>query len=315
MKLSLIDTHCDTAVRLHAHGASLYENDFHVSLKQAEKYENYAHFFAIWADEKRSDDDCFNDFLAVCDNLDAEIDKNAERVSRTRSFADMTDAWEHGKRAIFLACEDARILAGRPERIETLASLGVKYVTLLWGGHTCIGASHDVEGSLTDFGRETVMRCFELGIVPDVSHANKEVTDEVCALAREYGKPIIASHSNCFDVYPHTRNLRREHIKEIISLGGTIGLNLCPYHIKDVEHGSPATVTDILRHAEAFLSFSAEDALGLGCDLDGTDLPEGISGIKDIDRIAEAMLSINYSDELVRKIFWKNDYEFIKKNF
>jgi membrane dipeptidase len=328
-KLSLIDTHCDTAFELYHKKQGLYENDCHVSLKKAEKYENYAHFFAVWANKKRTDDQCYADFLAISDNLFSEIDKHSDKVMQAKSFSDMTSAFESGKRAIFLAVEDARILGGDITRLDELKKRGVSYLTLLWGGETCIGASHDTEGGLTSFGREVVKRCFELGIIPDVSHANERVTDEVVELAYEYKKPFMASHSNCHEVFGHTRNLRKKHLEALIALGGTVGLNLCPWHVKNMLlSGTPnanfsnkeelvfdqCTVDDVMRHVEGFLDFGAENNLGLGCDLDGTDLPQGFSGIDDLEKIAEAMAKKNYSETLIQKLFFANNYEFIKRN-
>ena len=312
-RLSLIDTHCDTAFELYHKKQSLWENDCHVSLSRAEKYENYAHFFAIWADKRRSDEECYHDFLKISDNLFAEAEKNSDKASLVRNFAETESAWKERKRAIFLAVEDARILAGKIERLDELKSRGVAYLTLLWGGETCIGASHNAEGGLTDFGREVVKKCFEIGIIPDVSHANERVTDEICELATEYRKPFMASHSNCFEVFPHSRNLRKKHLESLIKLGGTVGLNLCPWHVKDMTSES-CNVDDLMRHVEGFLSLGAENNLGLGCDLDGTDLPDGFSGIGDLEKIAEAMAKRNYSDALIEKIFWKNNFEFIKNN-
>ena len=328
-KLSLIDTHCDTAFELYHKKQSLYENDCHVSLSKAEKYENYAHFFAVWANKKRTDDECYADFLAISDNLFAEIEKNSDKVTQARSFDEMVSAWACGKRAIFLAVEDARILGGRLERLDELNARGVKYLTLLWGGETCIGASHDAEGGLTDFGRSVVKKCFEIGIIPDVSHANERVTDEVCEIAEGYGKPFIASHSNCYSVFNHTRNLRDKHLETLIKLGGTVGLNLCPWHVKRMLlSGTPkpdfsnidelvfdkCTVDDLMRHVEGFLERGAENNLGLGCDLDGTELPEGFAGVHDLEKLAEAMAMRNYSDTLIEKIFWRNNFEFLKNN-
>ena len=329
-KLSLIDTHCDTAFELYHKNQGLYDNDCHVSLKKAEKYESYTQFFAVWANKRRTDDECFNDFIKISDNLFAEIEKNSDKVSLVKSFDEMEAAWQSGRRAAFLAVEDARILGGKIERIDMLRDRGVKYLTLLWGGETCIGASHDAVGGLTEFGREVVKKCFEYGITPDISHANEQVTDEVCELAYEYKKPFIASHSNCYEVFPHTRNLRKKHLDAMIELGGIVGINLCPWHIKNMilsgtlnaDHSNKSelvydvcTVDDVMKHIEGYLELGAENILGMGCDLDGTNLPEGFAGVDDVEKIAEEMAKRGYSDELIDKIFWKNYHEFIKRNF
>lgn len=312
---SIIDTHCDTAFELYHRSQSLLNGSCHVSLDGAEKYENYTQFFAIWADRRRTDDECFEDFIRISDNFFVEVEKNSDKISFVTGFAQMEQAWNSGKRAAFLAVEDARILGGKIERLDVLRDRGVKYLTLLWGGETCIGASHDVQGPLTDFGREVVRKCFDYGIVPDVSHSNEQVTDEVAELAVEYGKPFIASHSDCYERFSHTRNLRKKHLDVIIKLGGTVGLNLCPYHIKDMRDGTPCTVDNVISHVEKYMELGATDVLGLGCDLDGTDLPEGFGGVADLYKIADALAHLNYTDELIDKIFYKNNYEFVKSNF
>ena len=313
-KLSIIDTHCDTAYRLYHKSGDIIENDCHIDLKKAEKYENYAQFFAIFANSRRTDGEGYEDFLNISDYFRKNTEKNADRIAPVRTFSEMEEAWILGKRAAFLAVEDARILEGRLERLDELNARGVKYLTLRWGGLTCIGASHDAEGGLTDFGCEVVKRCFDIGIVPDISHANERVSDQVCEIAHDYKKPFIASHSNCYSVFPHTRNLRKKHLDAIIALGGTVGLSLCPYHIKE-NADDGCSLDDLMRHVEGYLEAGARDHLGLGCDLDGTSLPQGFDHVGSLDVLAEAMARRNYPDELIEKIFWRNHFEFIKRNF
>ena len=313
--LSIIDTHCDTAFELYHRGQSLFENDCQIDLDSAEKYKNYTQFFAVWADSKKTDDECFIDFLAISDNLKKEILRHSDKIRLVNTFAQMQDAWNEGKRAAFLAVEDARILGGKLERLDVLRERGVKYLTLLWGGKTCIGSSHDERGGLTDFGSRVVEKCFETGILPDVSHANEQVTSEVAEIAYRYGKPFIASHSNCLEVFSHSRNLRKRHLDAIIDLGGIVGISLCPYHLRDMSDGLSCSAEDVFAHIDGYMEAGAENVLGLGCDLDGTPLPDGFSGIGDIYKIADICLSHGYAEETVEKIFYKNYYEFIKRNF
>ena len=185
----------------------------------------------------------------------------------------------------------------------------------MWGGKTCIGSSHDEVGGLTDFGREVLKKCFEYGILPDVSHSNEQVTDEVTEMAYAANKPFIASHSNSYSLYPHTRNLRKKHLDAIIKLGGIVGISLCPPHLCDVASGEKCTAETVFEHIDSYMSLGAENVLGLGCDLDGTNLPDGFNGIHDLYKIADVCLSHGYSEETVKKIFYKNYYEFIKRNF
>ena len=314
MKLSLIDTHCDTALDLYIQKQSIKENDRHIDLKKAEYLENYAQFFAIWADKRKSDDECFEEFLAASDNLKNEVTQNSHKIELVRNFDEMCAALSQGKRAAFLAVEDSRILGGKIERMDILRKRGVKYLTLMWGGQSCIGSSHDELGGLTDFGREVVKKCFEYGILLDISHSNEQVTDEVAEMAFEAEKPFIASHSNSYELYPHTRNLRKKHLDALIKLGGIVGISLCPPHLCDVKTKGSCTVDDVFAHIDSYMSLGACDVLGLGCDLDGTGLPNGFGGIADLYKIADICLAHGYSEETVNKIFYKNYYEFIKRN-
>ena len=62
-KLSLIDTHCDTAFELYHRNQDIIKNDCHISIDGAADFENYAQFFAIWANRKKTDDECFEELI------------------------------------------------------------------------------------------------------------------------------------------------------------------------------------------------------------------------------------------------------------
>lgn len=308
--LSLIDTHCDTITRIFKGSEGFWNNSAHISLEKTKAFKNYAQFFAVFTSPRMSDDEGFKLFLSVSDYFNSQIEKNQDKIAKINSGTDLISAFEQNKIGAILAIEDARILGGRLERLDEMKKRGVKYLTLMWGGKTCIGSSHNEEGGLTDFGREAVKRCFELGIIPDISHSNEQTTSEIIELGKIYSRPVIASHSNSYNLYPHTRNLRNNHLKDIIALGGLVGVSLCPPHLCE----SKATIFDVVAHIDSYMSLGAQDILGLGCDLDGTDLPEGFSGIESLYSIANELSRQGYSNEQIEKIFYKNHLNFILKN-
>ncbi len=314
MKLSLFDTHCDTAYNLYHRNARLDSNDCcHISLEKAACYERYAQFYAVWCNKRLDDEACWQEFLHISDYFREELKKNADRAATPASSAELEAALKDGKHAAILAVEDARLTAGKPERLDELRARGVRYMTLMWGGDTCIGGSHDTQNGLTDLGKAVARGCFERGIIPDISHASEQAVDDLLPIAQEYGAPIIASHSNAYAVYPHTRNLRDRHFTAIRELGGIVGISLCPQHLTDTSL-RPADAEDVCRHIEHYLSLGGEDVIGFGADWDGTDLPNGIAHVGELTRVAEYMAAHNYSDELIEKIFWKNTYQFVMKN-
>ena len=314
MKLSLFDTHCDTAYELYHRGVHLHANDCcHISLDKAEVYDHYAQYYAIWSNRRLDDEACWQDFLRIASNFKAELARIPDQAVQVKNANDLEEAVNAGKHAAILAVEDARLTAGNLARLDEMKALGVKYLTLLWGGDTCIGGSHNTENGLTDYGKALARRSFELGIIPDVSHASEQSVDDLIPIAYEYGKPFIATHSNSHALYPHTRNLRDRHFAVIKDLGGIVGVSLCPSHLTDCSV-RPATAEDVFAHVDYYLSLGGEDMVGFGADWDGTDLPQGFGGIQDLTQVAEIMARHNYTDELIHKIYWKNFYDFALRN-
>ena len=314
MKLSLFDTHCDTALELYNHKAHLDSNDCcHISLEKAAGYENYAQYYAIWSNRRLDDEACWQVFLESSAYFKNELNRIPEHAVLVSHGAELEKAVREGKHAAILAVEDARLTAGKLERVDELYAVGVRYLTLLWGGDTCIGGSHNTENGLTDFGKAVAKRCFELGIVPDVSHASEQAVDDLLPIAYACGKPFIATHSNSYTLYPHTRNLRDRHFAAIKELHGIVGVSLCPPHLMDTSL-RPAAAEDVFAHVDYYLAIGGEDTVGFGADWDGTDLPEGFTHVGHLEQVAEVMARHNYSEELIHKLFWKNFYNFAIKN-
>ena len=314
MKLSLFDTHCDTAYELFHRGVHLEPNEgCHISLDKAACYDAYAQYYAVWSNRRLDDETCWEHFLKIAANFKSELASIPHKAVQVSSAAELEAAVQSGKHAAILAVEDARLTAGKLERLDELKALGVKYLTLLWGGDTCIGGSHNTENGLTDYGKALACRSFELGIIPDVSHASEQSVDDLIPIAYEFGKPFIATHSNAHALYGHTRNLRDRHFAAIKELGGIVGVSLCPSHLTDTSL-RPATAEDVFAHVDYYLSIGGEDMVGFGADWDGTDLPEGFSGVHDLTQVAEIMARHNYSEELIHKLYWKNFYDFALRN-
>ena len=315
MPLDYIDLHCDTAYELYHQGQSLHSNTLAVSLDGAAAYAHYAQFFAVWSDDHLTDEQAWRDFLTISDHFAAQAADQG--IAPVRTYEQLQAAWHRGKHAALLAVEDARILGGHLDRLDELCRRGVRYLTLGWSGKSCICCSHDVppanDTGLTDFGREVVLRCFEKGIVPDISHASEATADEVLTLAEQAGRPVIATHSNAYSVYPHTRNLRDGQAARLFELGGLVGINLCEYHLRDCTDAR-ATVNDVLRHVDHWLALGGERCIAIGGDLDGAPLPRGIRGVGDVAALADAMTAHGYPDALVRRIFSQNALDLIKKS-
>ena len=121
----------------------------------------------------------------------------------------------------------------------------------------------------------------------------------------------MASHSNAFDLCPVSRNLQRSQIRDILSLGAVIGINLYVHFLSSTH---TASREDVLRHVEYFLEQGCEDALCFGSDMDGAELPADIPNLGAIPALRN-FLSDYYDESILNKLFYKNAYHFAERNF
>ena len=305
MNFSFFDLHCDTATELFAKRATLEQNDLAVSLKHAESFDRYCQVMAIWTDHTLDDE---SGWKRLCDVLQYLRADAALQNGKAKIVSDTTDS-SNGT-SLFLAVEDARILNRKISRLEELYQWGFRILTPLWAGETCIGGSHDTSAGLTDFGKDAVREAIDMGMIPDVSHASVKSADQIFDLAAKKGRPVIASHSNAYELCGVSRNLHPHQIQAILSLGGVIGLNLYRHFLSAKDNASRE---DVLRHVEYFLEHGCENALCFGCDMDGADLPDDLPNLAAIPSLRE-YLSRYYSEDLLNRLFFQNAYHFAERS-
>lgn len=302
MNLSLFDLHCDTACEMLAKHEPLSGNHLAISTESTAKFEQYIQVMAFWTDHRLSDEEGWQRMIAMRKNLlaDPAVASGAIKVSATCP--------PRGPGATLLfGIEDARIFAGKPERVSEAYRLGIRVLTPLWAGETCIGGSHDTDSGLTAFGKKAITEAVTLGMIPDISHASVRSADEIFDIAAQANVPVIASHSNAKAVCPVSRNLSDSQIDRIVACDGRIGLNL---YRRFLRADKDASLSDLLRHIAYFLDRGAADVLCFGGDWDGADLPPEIRRIGDLETVAELLLRQNYPESLIRKLFFENAYAF-----
>ena len=307
--MKLCDMHCDTAMALYRGGLELYENDLHICLKRAAVFEKYLQLNAFFTSPRLSDEEGWEVFLGAREYFLAQCEKNGVNV--LYSGEEVKD-WDlrGGQFASVLTVEDARILAGHIERVEELYRLGIRVVTPLWGGDTCIGGSHDTDHGLTDFGREAVSEMLRVGIVPDLSHASFRAQDEILDLCAAAGRAPVATHMNAYALHPHSRNLTDERYRRLTELGGVAGISLYVRHLSGRETVTAEDAAAHLCHYESLVPAHA----GFGCDYDGSNVPEDLCEISHLPAAADCLRARGMSPEQIDGIYYKNVLRFLGDN-
>ena len=333
---ALIDLHCDTLTRVTedmrglmedirdparreaaaaAMVARIREEDTldvpgrHFSLSAVPRGVSWCQCCAVFIPDGLSQEQAVTYYELHRRNFDRQMVRLREKVRPCRTAGDIRAAWDEGKTAAVLTVENGSALAGRLERVETLARDGVRMMTLTWNGENEIGSGSVTDHGLSAFGREAVGELERQGILADVSHLNDSGLADFLRTAK---RPFVASHSNARSVCGHKRNLTDEHIREMAARGCLIGLNYSQDFLRTGDR--PACLDDLYRHVERFLELGAQRCLALGSDADGTDVPPGLDSPERFAGLYRYFLDRGLSRSQAEGIMWRNAMEFFQKN-
>lgn len=182
--------------------------------------------FAVWIvqNEIKRANKFAKEQIARIKNFETEY---PEQFELAKSYDDIIRINKSGKLCGLMGIEDGAPIENDIDEINTFYDLGIRYIGLTWNHSNKIGTSARDEsqsgtGGLTKYGIEVVKRMDELGMLIDVSHMGENAFWDVINNSKN---PIIASHSNCYALNPHFRNLNDDQIKAIAKSGGIIGMN------------------------------------------------------------------------------------------
>jgi len=172
------------------------------------------------------------------------------------------------------------------------------------------GRDGDTGRGLTEDGKRLVARCAELRMVVDTSHLTMKGFWDIA----EMGLPLVATHSNAYDLCPVTRNLTGAQLRAIGETAGMVGLNLATVFLSaDGWRSGRATLDDCVRQIAALIEGAGEDHVGLGSDFDGAPLPEGMESVADLPALVAAMRAAGFGDVLIAKLCAGNWLRFLRQ--
>ena len=310
MSMQFFDLHCDTIYRCEVEKEPLYDNNFHISLKKAKQYSPWVQCFAIWIPNNVRGIKALELFNNCLKKFNKEIEDNSKFMLKCTSNIDFQKVLQTGKNGAILTIEGGAALNGDVNNLYYFKECGVRIITLTWNGSCEIGDGSNVLNSkgITVFGKEVIKKMDELNIIIDISHASDRLFYDVIELIN---KPFIATHSNSRTICNHKRNLTDEQFKIIRDFDGLVGVNLCKNFLR---LSGEADFSDIDKHIDHFLSLGGENIISMGCDFDGADVPYDVKGIESIELIYEYLLKKNYSESILKKIFFDNAYNFFNTN-
>jgi len=241
-----------------------------------------------------------------------ELSENKDVIELAASYEKIKSIVADGKIAAILAIEGGEALEGKLSNLRIFYQLGVRLITLTWNQRNDIADGSDYLNSkrgLTSFGKNVVLEMNRLGMMIDVSHLSESGFWDVLKHSRH---PVIASHSNCYQLCPHQRNLKDSQIRAIAEKGGLVGITYVPDFLRT--ENRKAVIDDVIQHIDHIVSLVGTDFIGLGSDFDGClELPEGLEGADKVFQIKEQLMQKGYKREDIQKIMGKNFMNFFRR--
>lgn len=345
MTAPVLDSHCDTPSQiLRLRNPALDSDHSQVDFPKLRKGGVDASFFALYVPAAMDSDSGFGYACRLYDSVAAALAQNPEAAAFAVSEEEIRRNKARGLFSVCLGLENGEPLASDPSRLEFFYDKGVRYVTLCHSRDNSLCdscAQGTTWNGLSRFGKETVGRMNDLGMMVDVSHISDKSFFDVLETST---KPVVATHSCCRALASHPRNMTDGMIRELASAGGVIQINFYPVFLDDgfrktleksgleekgerVENAFIASPGDgaaraawysvldelarlprpsykrIVDHIDHVVELVGIDYVGLGSDFDGICVtPQGLDSVASFGLILEELSLRGYSKSDIDKI-------------
>jgi membrane dipeptidase len=119
--------------------------------------------------------------------------------------------------------------------------------------------------------------------------------------------PLVASHSGCHKLCPHSRNLTDDQLREIARTGGLVGIVFATGFIR--EDGKPNANTPLsvlISHIQHAVEVAGIGHVALGSDFDGAPMPRSIRSVNQLPALGKALRAAGFTESELEAIAHKN---------
>ncbi len=294
-----VDGHCDTLTNSFDEKSKISNKNYCFNTIDAKVLAPVIQMAATYIDPKYK-----NGFERANNVIDYYL-QNREDTLLIKSKEDITDIIENNKIGILLTIENGKAIENNLNNIDILYNKGIRAMSINWNEDNLLGtgALTKKKSGLTEFGKKYTKKLEEKSIIIDISHSSEKTFWDVIKCTK---KTIVATHSCCYNICKHPRNLKDDQIKEIANRNGVIGICFCSPFFK--EYGN-ADVTDLIRHISYIINLVGDNYVGIGTDFDGVKEEhklEDIKSIHDINILINGLRDYGYKEPTINKIMGEN---------
>jgi membrane dipeptidase len=237
------------------------------------------------------------------DALDAAIAASPDEIAWCATGDDVRAARAAGRIAALAGIEGGQALEGDLAHLDGFAARGVRTLGLVHLSdnalaRTSLRPTDGGAAGLTDFGRDVVDRCGDLGVIVDLAHISRAGFREAAARARD---PVVVTHTGVAGVHKRWRNVDDEQLRTIAARGGVCGILFAPQHL------GRRGIDGVCQHLLHVLDVAGEDVPALGSDYDGFVVPaRGLEDVARLPALTAALSERGVPLRVLRKILGDN---------
>ena len=354
-KSFIADTHNDVLLRSMT-GKNILSNlsESHSDFEKFDEGGVDLQVFSIWVSPTEFEGEYFDRANNMITHLEYLCSRVPSKWSIPYNYQDIIYNDQRDILSCMIGVEGGHAIENDLLKLEKLYDRGMRYLGVTWNNSNDWATSAKDETQkrdslefigLSEFGKEVIRKCNDLGIMIDISHAGDQTVKDILQISN---KPIIASHSSVYNICPHYRNLKDDQMYAIKKNGGVIFINFYPGYIdptfvekeekmkkfqkplidsvnaiygentdegwyKVSEELAPhyqsivPDLDDVVDHIDYVKNLIGIDHVGIGGDWDGVEvLPKNIEHIGKLPALTKVLIDRGYTKKEIRKILGEN---------
>ncbi|KAF4893401.1 Dipeptidase gliJ [Colletotrichum fructicola] len=193
-----------------------------------------------------------------------------------KNAAEVLEVFSSGRIACMIGVEGLHQIGNSFSCLRLYRSLGVRYVTLT---HNC-------------------------------SNPYADSAERVLGLSRA---PVIFSHSSCYSLCPHLRNVSDNVLDSLKLNGGIIMICFLRELVSPINGGEPS-LQDVIDHIIYAGERIGYDHVGIGSDFDGMlKGPDGLDEVSDYPQLVAGLVSRGVSPDNIKRVIGLNILRVMEK--
>lgn len=282
-------------------------------------------FWSVWVHTDLEGTDSVQATLEQIDFIHRLITAYPDSLQRAVTADDVERARGSGRIASLLGVEGGNQMNNSLAVLREYARLGVRYMTLTWNSSTewADAAVGDVtHNGINERGRAVIAEMNRIGMIVDLAHvAAATMQDALDATIL----PVLFSHSSCFALNPHPRNVPDGILAQLAENGGVQMITFVPAFISadyrrwedsgSVGDKPAVTVAHVADHVEHARRVAGVDHIGLGGDFDGCpDMPIGLADVSEYPNLFAELERRGWSETDLAKLGHQNVLRVLRAN-